>query len=520
MSASLLFLMSLTACSNGWFGGGKDPEADTSNEADADTDADADSDSDSDADSDTDTDADTDIDPDKTDDDGDGYTEEEGDCDDDNSNVGPGETEVAYDGLDNDCDPSTPDDDLDGDGYNVDEDCDDTDDSSYPGAAEDISDGVDNDCDGDVDERFDTEVADSSCDCGYTSVVDVDSLGGVHVAYLNADTGELTYSQRTGSSWGSSTVISGNSTDWAGLSLDGKMDNADQFQVAYSYHYSSGGSFYDSDVFWGYRDSSGTWDADYLVDGYYETGDSYDVGNYVSLSVDSSNIPAFLYQDYSGVSDLGIGLAVPKIRTFQDFSLVSLDISSALDINYSPFGDGSGYFTDISRDSSDVIQTVWFDSWAEEVQYLRPKDYISTGAFSAQETVWEGLGYWTSLATKSDDTPCVAFQDATNADVMYGCRNSSTEEWSIETVDSSGSVGQGTQLAFNSQDEPYIVYYNETSGALRMSHHDGSSWSSFQVDGVGGDVGQYPSIAIDSSDTVHVTYYDVTNGYLLYAVGE
>jgi hypothetical protein len=53
-----------------------------------------------------------------------------------------------------------------------------------------------------------------------------------------------------------------------------------------------------------------------------------------------------------------------------------------------------------------------------------------------------------------------------------------------------------------------------------MSHHDGSAWSSFQVDGASGDVGQYPSIAIDSSDTVHVTYYDVTNGYLLYAVGE
>ncbi len=514
----------MTACSNGWFGGGKDPNADTANEADADADADADSDTDadSDADSDTDTDADTDIDPDKTDDDGDGYTEEEGDCDDENTNVSPGETEVAYDGLDNDCDPSTPDDDLDGDGYTVDEDCDDTDASANPGEVEDYSDGVDNDCDGDVDERFDTEVADSSCDCGYTSVVDVDSLGGVHVAYLNADTGELTYAKRGSSSWGSSSAISGNSTNWAGLYLDGKIDNADQFQVAYSVHYSySSSGYYDSDVMWGYRDSSGTWDVNYVVDGYYEEGDSYDVGNYVTMSHDSSNIPAFLYQDASGVSDIGLGYAVPKIRNFQDFTLVSLDISSALDVTY--WGD-SGLFTDVAHDSNDILHTIWFDSGADfgsgEVQYVRPKDYISTGALSAQETIWDGFGYWGSLAMKSDDTPCVAFQDATNADVLYGCRNSSTEEWSIETVDSAGSVGQGTQLAFNSQDEPYIVYYNETSGALRMSHHDGSSWSSFQVDGASGDVGQYPSIAIDSSDKVHVTYYDVTNGYLLYAVGE
>ena len=514
MSASILFLLSLSACSNGWFGGGKDPEADTANEADADTDADADSDTD------TDTDADTDIDPDTIDDDGDGFTEEEGDCDDDNPDIGPDETEIPYDGLDNDCDPSTPDDDLDGDSYNEEDDCDDDDKDSYPGAPEDYTDGKDNDCDGEIDERFDLEVADSSCDCGFTSVVDVDSVGGVHVAYLNTDTGELTYSKRSGSSWGSSAVISGNSSQWAGLFLDGKIDKSDQFQVAYSYHYSSGGSFYDSDVFWAYRDSSGSWDADYLVDGYYQEGDSYDVGNYVSMSLDSSNIPAFLYQDYSGVSDLGIGLPVPKIRTFQDFSFLSLDISSSLDINYSPLGSGTGYFTDISRDSSDTIQTAWYDTWADEVQYLRPKDYFSTGLFSAQETVWSGSGYWISLATKSDDTPCVAFQDATSANVMYGCRSSSTGAWSIETVDSSGSVGQGTELAFNSQDEPYIAYYNETSGALRMSHHDGSDWSSFQVDGDTGDVGQYPSIAIDSSDAVHVTYYDVTNGSLLYAVGE
>ena len=517
MSASILFLLSLSACSNGWFGGGKDPEADTANEADADTDADADSDTD------TDTDADTDIDPDTIDDDGDGFTEEDGDCDDDNPDVGPGETEIPYDGLDNDCDPATPDDDLDGDGFDDADDCDDDDENSYPGAPEDYSDGVDNDCDGKVDERFDLEVADSSCDCGYTSVVDVDSLGGVHVAYLNTDTGELTYSKRSGSSWGSSSVISGNSTNWSGLYLDGRVDNADQFQVAYSYHQNlTSSSYYDSYVLWGYMDSSGSWDADYLVDGYLETGDSYDVGNYVSMSHDSSNVPAFLYQDASGVSDIiGLGYATPKIRTFQDFSLLSLDISSSLDVTY---WDDSGLFTDVAHDSSDTLHAVWFDFGANfgsgEVQYVRPKDYISTGALSAQETVWEGYGYWTSLAMKSDNTPCVAFQDSENADVLYGCRDSSTEQWNIETVDSSGSVGQGTQLAFNSKDEPYIVYYNETSGALRMSHHNGSAWSSFQVDGASGNVGQFPSIAIDSSDGVHVTYYDLTNGYLLYAVGE
>ncbi|MED5371738.1 MAG: putative metal-binding motif-containing protein [Myxococcota bacterium] len=72
------------------------------------------------------------------------------DCDDQDSKVNPGRTEVVYNGKDDDCDPSTIDDDLDGDGYGIDEDCADHDPARNP-AAEEICDGVDNDCDGQLD---------------------------------------------------------------------------------------------------------------------------------------------------------------------------------------------------------------------------------------------------------------------------------------------------------------------------------------------------------------------------------
>jgi hypothetical protein len=77
-----------------------------------------------------------------------------GDCDDTDQYVFPGATEIAYDGIDQDCSGADLDD-LDGDGFSATFagglDCDDSDFGTYPGAPE-SADGVDQDCDGDVDE--------------------------------------------------------------------------------------------------------------------------------------------------------------------------------------------------------------------------------------------------------------------------------------------------------------------------------------------------------------------------------
>ena len=96
---------------------------------------------------DTDTDTSTDADADA---DADGFASVETggeDCDDSDAEVHPGADELPYDGVNNDCDASTPDDDLDGDAFGIATDCDDTNDAVYPGAEEICGDGVVNDCD-------------------------------------------------------------------------------------------------------------------------------------------------------------------------------------------------------------------------------------------------------------------------------------------------------------------------------------------------------------------------------------
>ena len=79
------------------------------------------------------------------DDDGDGFSTYT-DCDDSNALINPDQVEVIYNGIDEDCDPNTPDDDIDQDGYGLTEDCDDNNDQINPGQQEIPYNSLDDDC--------------------------------------------------------------------------------------------------------------------------------------------------------------------------------------------------------------------------------------------------------------------------------------------------------------------------------------------------------------------------------------
>jgi parallel beta-helix repeat protein len=71
-----------------------------------------------------------------------------GDCNDSDPAVTPSMAEVPYNGKDDDCNPATKDDDLDGDGYAKATDCDDNNAAVNPGVTEVCGDGIDQDCNG------------------------------------------------------------------------------------------------------------------------------------------------------------------------------------------------------------------------------------------------------------------------------------------------------------------------------------------------------------------------------------
>jgi hypothetical protein len=144
----------------------------------------------------------------------DGYTDTEGDCADANGRVNPGEEETPYDGVDNDCDPATPDDDLDGDGAVGADDCDDTDATVGPDAAEVPYDGIDNDCDSATnDDDVDGDGFAAAEDCDDTDAAYnpdapevCDGLDQDCDGAIDEDAGETTYADADGDGFGDPTT--------------------------------------------------------------------------------------------------------------------------------------------------------------------------------------------------------------------------------------------------------------------------------------------------------------------------
>jgi hypothetical protein len=494
MRTALLFLV-LSACSDDFWGTDKDPDArdgDTGAESDADTDADADADSDSDTDTDADTDTGTPPDPADVDDDGDGVTENEGDCDDTRGDVSPVVDEVPYNGVDDDCDPTTRDDDVDGDGFGRAEDCDDTDASANPDASETLDDGADNDCDGEADEPFEVETVDAGGDIGNPSAIGVDSTGTVHLVARDGAVGTLQYFSDAGRGWSTRTEIV--SETEVGESLDLVVDHADQVQLAYTWR--SGGY---TDLWFGWRDAGGTWDTGYYVDGYTVSGSTH-IGRYVSIAVDSGNLPSFAYFD-----------AANKVPVLADYTSYGVAIYTDIDV-YWAWTYATGYFTTLAIDSEDFDHVAWFDDnlLGSEAQY---SDFNEG---TVNETV-AADGWYTSLALQSDDTACLAWQDSGPFDLMYGCRDAAAGTWSATKVDRTGRVGAYAQLAFTSADQPWIAYFDESNGDLKVATLDTTGWVTWTVDETG-TVGIAPSIAVGPDDRVYISYYDETNGALKVAV--
>ena len=526
---SLVAALTMIGCSSKFDKDGLDPEGsgqfadDGSDETDNDDDDNDDNDDDN-----NDDDDDDDDDPALTDEDGDGFTLDDGDCDDEDEDVHPDADEIC-DGIDNNCNDRVDEAmrfdtyfvDADGDGFGdpesevedcakqdgyVDDntDCDDTDASIYPGAEEIIGDEIDNDCDDNFDERFDAGTISTDGDVGTASAVQVDLSGQVHIVFHDAFSGDLLYAKRSvDGTWGETETVA--SDDNSGEYLDAVVDNTGVLHVSYTEE-----NAYIRGLLYTQRSASGSWLDPMVVDG-FEPGE-IDVGQYVSMDLDSWNLPSFSYFD----ADLG----EPIIA---DVTILGMTLYISADNNY--MGDllstgHTGLYTSLAVDSANNDHVAFYDPYAnfgtdQEVQYSSFNLDLDQIHFSERI---DDAGQYISMAIRSDDVPCVAFQSIDSLDLKYGCLIDGS--WAIETLDSDGAVGAHASLAFNSYDEAYIAYYDQTHTRLKLARENKDlAWDIIEVDN-DGNVGQATSIDVDDRDRAHISYYDASNQSLKYAVGQ
>lgn len=115
------------------------------------------------------------------------------------------------------------------------------------------------------------------------------------------------------------------------------------------------------------------------------------------------------------------------------------------------------------------------------------------------------VGYYNSLAVDSVDNPCISY--SSSGGLRYAAWNGSA--WDIQTI----GGGSEPSLALDSADTPHIGYYDATSGDLKYAFWTGSAWDIQTVDSAG-DVGQAPSLALDADGNPHISYYEEINSYL------
>ncbi|NQU99757.1 MAG: hypothetical protein HQ538_03380, partial [Parcubacteria group bacterium] len=92
---------------------------------------------------------------------------------------------------------------------------------------------------------------------------------------------------------------------------------------------------------------------------------------------------------------------------------------------------------------------------------------------------------------------------------------SQATDWSIETVDSEGSVGDRSSITNDSLSDPHISYRDISNSDLEYAYKKDGVWYLETVDSIG-TVGIDTSLNIDSSDNPHIGYKDSSNNNIKY----
>jgi len=245
---------------------------------------------------------------------------------------------------------------------------------------------------------------------------------------------------------------------------------------------------------------TGRWSAVAVVD-----ADSPEVGQYVSMAIDSTGRPGLAYYDAYN-ADLkyahfnGTAWVVETVHTRNRTGMYPSLAFGATDrptvAYYKPTGGyllvaeeagGQWDFTVIDGEARDVGRYASLRQHPTTGRWAVAYEDTTAGAFKYAEQTETGRwvtstfddktlggGGYISLAFDADGNPAVSYYDAHQADLKFARRTDGT--WTAETVAGRRSQGLYTNLFFDAAGQANIAYWNRTTDSLVLARQTAQDW--------------------------------------------
>ncbi len=306
-----------------------------------------------------------------------------------------------------------------------------------------------------------------------TTSIDVDSTGGVHIAYLDVNGGndQLRYAHGTEQGWTFEIVDQGQTGWHCSLQLD-----ADG--VPHVTHY----AFADGDLRYSVRQPGG-WTTEVIdADGA--------VGRKSSLRFDSAGQPHVSYHD-----------------TSEDDLKYAHREAGAWVVEVVDAPDSTGDHTSLALDADDHPHISYFrnlDQAGRSGADLRHA-YHDGVAWALETVAARGVvGEFTSIALDPTGQPFISYRNAAAGALEVA--SSEGGVWTLEVVDDDGELGDfNTSIAMDAQGRPHVTYYDTEAGALRHAVRADGVWTVQVVDDELFS-GHYSAMRIDQDGLAHISY--------------